>query len=223
MSDSFLSAAAARSRDATEQPAGQMMAGRNKPEPLRMAGLGEPSNQGSPINSSPLDAALMARKAERQGEGVGSLLASSPRPDGTCDSPGWQTNFSRIKEDSDPRNNNSSPQGSALLRKKIERQQHAEGRPTPLQASSPRPDGTCDSPGWQTNFSRIKEDSDPRNNNSSPQGSALLRKKIERQRHAEGRPTPNSGESELQQPARRPPGSDQLQPPSPLQKPTIPS
>ena len=164
MSDSFLSAAAARSRDATEQPAGQMMAGRNKPEPLRMAGLGEPSNQGSPINSSPLDAALMARKAERQGEGVGSLLASSPRPD-----------------------------------------------------------GTCDSPGWQTNFSRIKEDSDPRNNNSSPQGSALLRKKIERQRHAEGRPTPNSGESELQQPARRPPGSDQLQPPSPLQKPTIPS
>lgn len=144
-----------------EAPEGEMvpegaMAGRSKPAPLRTTELGKPPDPS--MDSSPVGAALMARKAERQKDP--SLQSSMASPDGGCDSPGWQTNFSRIRE----------------------------------------------------------EDSGLRQNNSSPQGSALLRKKIERQHH--GEPVPRSGE--LQQPARRPqqflPGSDQLQPPLPLQK-----
>ena len=141
----------------SELPEGEIMAGRSKPAPLRMAELGKPSD--SSRDSSPMGAALMARKAERQKDS--SLQGSMASPDGECDSPGWETNFSRMQE----------------------------------------------------------EDSGLRQHNSSPQGAALLRKKIERQHH--GEPMPRAGE--LQQPARRPPqqlsaGSDQLQPPSPLQK-----
>jgi hypothetical protein len=74
------------------------------------------------------------------------------------------------------------------------------------------PDGGRDSPGWETNFRRLlcEENSGLRENNSSPHGAALLRKKVDRQHH--GKPMPRSGE--LQQPAMRPlqlsPGSDQL-------------
>ena len=108
----------------------EILVGRAKPAPIRLAELGEQSDPAA--DSSPLGAALMQRKAERQNDK--SLQGSIPRPEGGCDSPGWETNFSRIREDSDPgAGRNSSPQGSALLRKKIERQNHTEGEGKPMQ------------------------------------------------------------------------------------------
>ena len=81
-----------------------MMAGRSKPAPLRMTELEEPSDP--LLDSSPVGAALMARKAERPLESspVGAALmarkaerpllqkdpplqGSMARPDGGCDSP----------------------------------------------------------------------------------------------------------------------------------------
>ena len=95
----------------SELPEGEIMAGRSKPAPLRMAELGKPSD--SSRDSSPMGAALMARKAERQKDS--SLQGSMASPDGECDSPGWETNFSRMQEeDSGLRQNNSSLQASAI-------------------------------------------------------------------------------------------------------------
>eukprot|EP00320_Phaeocystis_rex_P021159 CAMPEP_0119061250 /NCGR_PEP_ID=MMETSP1178-20130426/5069_1 /TAXON_ID=33656 /ORGANISM="unid sp, Strain CCMP2000" /LENGTH=145 /DNA_ID=CAMNT_0007042441 /DNA_START=91 /DNA_END=528 /DNA_ORIENTATION=+ len=117
----------------SEAPESEILVGRAKPAPIRVAELVDPS-----VDSSPLGAALMQRKAERQGDK--SLQGSLPRPDGRCDSPGWETNFSRIREDSDPgAGRNSSPQGTALLRKKIERQNHTEGKPMPRAGELQRP------------------------------------------------------------------------------------
>ena len=81
-----------------------MMAGRSKPAPLRMTELEEPSDP--LLDSSPVGAALMARKAERplDSSPVGAALmarkaerpllqkdpplqGSMARPDGGCDSP----------------------------------------------------------------------------------------------------------------------------------------
>ena len=110
----------------SELPEGEMMAGRSKPAPLGMTELGKPSDPS--LDSSPMGAALMARKAERLKDP--SQQGSLASPDGGCDSPGWETNFSRIREeDSGLRQHNSSPQGAALLRKKIERQHHGERMP----------------------------------------------------------------------------------------------
>ena len=103
----------------------------------------------------------------------------------------------------------SSPMGTALMARKAQRHRDPS---SPRQASMASPDGGRDSPGWETNFHRLlsEENSGLRENNSSPHGAALLRKKVDRQHH--GKPMPRSGE--LQQPARRPlqlsPGSDQL-------------
>ena len=141
----------------SETPEAEIMVGRTKPAPVRVAELGEQTDPS--LDTSPLGAALMARKAERQNDKT-------------------------------------------------------------LQGSLPRPDGGCDSPGWETNFSRIREDSDTRQNNSSPQGTALMRKKMERQQNTEGKAMPRSGELERpQRPPKLSPGADQLQPPLPLQKP----
>ena len=120
---------------------------RPKPTPIRVADLGsEPADPS--IDSSPLGYQLMQRKIERQTNK--EVQGTSARPEnarvspacsvGSCDSPGWETNFNRIREADDPRAaSNSSPQGAALLSRKIERQQQQLDKPLPRS-------GPCSSP-----------------------------------------------------------------------------
>ena len=114
----------------SELPEGEMMAGRSKPAPLGIAELGKPSDPS--LDSSPMGAALMQKDPSQQG--------SMASPGGGCDSPGWETNFSRIREEeSGLRQHNSSPQGAALLRKKIEQQHHGERMPRPGELQHQQP------------------------------------------------------------------------------------
>jgi len=96
---------------------------------------------------------------------------------------------------------NSSPLGAALLQRKVERQTHPE-----LQASSLRPTQPLDSPGWESRMQQMKGDADP-TQNSSPLGTALLARKVERQREQLDKPLPRSGDAA--------PGGDELQKPPP--------
>jgi len=97
---------------------------------------------------------------------------------------------------------NSSPLGAALLNRKVERQTHPE-----LQSSALRPTQQVpDSPGWESRVQQLKGEADP-TQNSSPQGAALLARKMERQKERLDRPMPRSGDTS--------PGSGELQKPPP--------
>ena len=141
-----------------------MMAGRSKPAPLRMTELEEPSDP--LLDSSPVGAALMARKAERPLESspVGTALmarkaerpllqkdpplqGSMARPDGGCDSP----------ELSAATEGDSEPAPSAATEGDSEPASLAAtgdcSEPTPLTATG----GYCEPTPWRA----TEDDSEP--------------------------------------------------------------
>ena len=102
--------------------------------------------------------------------------------------------------------NNSSPLGAALMQRKVERQNCKDVQGTGLRPENPI---APDSPGWEMRVSMMRQDAGAANN-SSPVGSALLARKMERQHQQLDR--------ELARPAGGPAsGADELLPPPPLQ------
>jgi len=120
-----------------ELPEGERMVGRSKPAQLRTTELVKAADVS--LDSSPMGTALMARKAQRHRDPSSTRQASMASPDGGRDSPGWETNFRRLlcEENSGLRENNSSPHGAALLRKKVDRQHH--GKPMPRSGGLQQP------------------------------------------------------------------------------------
>ena len=153
-----------------------MMAGRSKPAPLRMTELEEPSDP--LLDSSPVGAALMARKAERPLESspVGTALmarkaerpllqkdpplqGSMARPDGGCDSPELSA---ATEGDSEPApsaatEGDSEPAPSAATEGDSEPVPSAAtgdcSEPTPLTATG----GYCEPTPWRA----TEDDSEP--------------------------------------------------------------
>ena len=111
-----------------------------------------------------------------------------------------------LQESDSDIHSNSSPFGAALMQRKVERQAHPE-----LQDSLLRPSQPLDSPGWESRMQQMKADADP-TQNSSPLGTALLARKVERQKEQLDRPLPRSGDvmpggGELQRPPPRSPAT----------------
>lgn len=90
------------------------------PAPLNMSVLSE----AGPADSSPIGAGLLAKKIARQKEGLDATCVRSG--DQTkVDSPGWEVRMKSLETGSDAALADSSPQGAALLARKVERQNQA--------------------------------------------------------------------------------------------------
>ena len=103
-----------------EMLGGGAAAERPVPAPLNMSVLSE----AGPADSSPIGAGLLAKKIARQKEGLDATCVRSG--DQTkVDSPGWEVRMKSLETGNDAALADSSPQGAALLARKVERQNQA--------------------------------------------------------------------------------------------------
>ena len=181
-----------------------------------------------------MGAALFERKIERQNEGALSKLGGGSSDAGRM-SPGLAARTQALAMGEDP-TLDSSPQGSALLARKMAQQQdHTMPRPPAYQACPPSPlslsdapplDGEVMAPPMPASLARLAQEDDPTRNMSPglaartqalargedpteasiPQGAALLARKMARQQGQQ----PAEGWADPRAPAY------QACPPSPL-------
>jgi len=112
--------------------------GRPTPSPIRVD-LMHPSDSDIHSNSSPLGAALMQRKVERQTHPELAVNGQRPTDVQPLDSPGWESRMHQLKSDSDLSKSNSSPLGTALMARKVERQNEALDRQLPRVGAAQAP------------------------------------------------------------------------------------